>query len=169
MTPKKTDTKPALSKERKDEILRLAGGYIKLAEEQVGTGPKEFSAEAREYLLSCEWSSDGKDLETAVKKACVLSEGPVLEMEDFDLTHRRTKSIGKFVESRLKGYMRNIKSFEKFNLYDMVIPEVERSLILMVLKETKGNQIKAAGLLGINRNTLRSKIKKLGIKVKAGK
>jgi len=59
--------------------------------------------------------------------------------------------------------MRNIKRFESFNLYDMVIPEVEKSLIMMVLKETKGNQIKASRLLGINRNTLRSKIKKLGI------
>lgn len=169
MTPRKTDTKPAFSKERKEEILRLACGYIKLAEEQIGTGPKEFSAEAKEYLLSCDWSSDWKDLETAVKKACVLSEGTVLEMEDFDLAHRRTKSIAKFIESRLVGYMRNIKSFEKFNLYDMVIPEVERSLIMMVLNETKGNQIKAASLLGINRNTIRSKIKKLGIKVKTKK
>jgi DNA-binding protein Fis len=46
----------------------------------------------------------------------------------------------------------------------MVIPEVERALILMVMKETQGNQIKTAKLLGINRNTLRSKIRKLGIK-----
>jgi DNA-binding protein Fis len=48
----------------------------------------------------------------------------------------------------------------------MVIPEVERALILMVMKETKDNQIKAAKLLGINRNTLRSKIRKLGINIK---
>jgi DNA-binding protein Fis len=89
-----------------------------------------------------------------------------LQIEDFDLKQRQAKSIGKFVEGRLKGFMRNIKRFEKFNLYDMVIPEVERSLILMILKETNGNQIKAAKLLGINRNTLRSKIKKLKINVK---
>ena len=70
------------------------------------------------------------------------------------------------METRLKGFMRNIKRFEKFNLYEMVIPEVERALILMVMKETKDNQIKAAKLLGINRNTLRSKIRKLGINIK---
>ena len=62
--------------------------------------------------------------------------------------------------------MRNIKQFESFNLYAMVIPEVEKSLIEMVMKETKGNQIRASKILGINRNTLRSKIKKLGIKTK---
>ncbi len=60
--------------------------------------------------------------------------------------------------------MRNIKNLEKFNLYETVIPEVERSLILLVMKETKWNQAKASKLLGINRNTLRDKIKKLKIK-----
>jgi two-component system nitrogen regulation response regulator GlnG/two-component system response regulator FlrC len=96
-----------------------------------------------------------------------LSESKVLQREDFDLALRQVKSIGRFIEERLKGFMRNIKSLEKFNLYDTVIPEVERALIIMVLKETKWNQIKAAKLLGINRNTLRSKIKKLKIKVKS--
>ncbi|MDH4027697.1 MAG: hypothetical protein OEU95_02555 [Nitrospirota bacterium] len=153
---------------KKEEIVLRAEKFIRLSEEQLGTGRKELSREAKEYLFS-HGPKDEKELETAVKRACVLSEGPVLEMEDFDLKYRRTKSIGEFVESRLKGYMRNIKSFEKFNMYDMVIPEVERSLIQMVLKETRGNQIKAACLLGINRNTLRAKIKKLGIKVRMKK
>ena len=62
--------------------------------------------------------------------------------------------------------MKNIKNFEKFNLYGTVMPEVEKALILMVIKETNGNQSKAAKLLGINRNTLRDRIKKLKIKVK---
>ncbi len=154
------------TKQREEEILSLASHWIKLASEQLGTDRKEISGEAAEYLVSYEWPGGEKELELAVRKACILSESPFLEVEDFDLAQRQPKSIGKFVESRLKGFMRNIKRFEKFNLYEMVIPEVEKSLIMMVLKETKGNQIKAASLLGINRNTLRSKIKKLGIKVK---
>jgi len=148
----------------KDDILPFARGFIQLAKEQLGTEPVELSKEAEGFLLTYEWP-DRSELEIAVKRACILSEGPVLQTEDFDLKQRRAKSIGKFVESKLQGFMRNIKRFEKFNLYDMVIPEVERSLVLMVMKETKGNQVKAAKLLGINRNTLRSKIKKLGIKV----
>ena len=167
MTDNKQDTKTLPLKERKEEILALARRYIKLAEEQIGTELKEISKDAEEYLLAYNWPGDEKDLELAVKKACILSEGPALETEDFELKHRKARSIGKFVESRLKGFMRNIKRFEEFDLYDMVIPEVEKSLILMVMKETRGNQIKAAKLLGINRNTLRSKIKKLGIKVKS--
>ncbi|MBI5665014.1 MAG: hypothetical protein HZC49_08030 [Nitrospirae bacterium] len=156
-------------KERKGEILALAQQYIKLASEQVGTEGKEISKDSEEYLVSYDWPGDEKELEVAVKKACILSDGPVLEVEDFDLKHRQARSIGKFVESKLKGFMRNIKRFEVFNLYEMVIPEVEKSLIMMVLNETRGNQIKAASLLGINRNTLRSKIRKLGIKARDSK
>lgn len=153
-------------KERRDEIISLAREFIKLSEQQLGTASKELSIEAEEHLSTYDWPGGVKELETAVKRACILSDETVLHVEDFDLKQRQARSIGKFVESRLKSFMRNIKSLEKFNLYDMVIPEVERSLILMVMKETKGNQIKASKLLGINRNTLRSKIKKLGIKVK---
>lgn len=169
MTPKKTDKEPMDLKERKEEILALVKQYIKLAEKQIGTEVKDISKDAEEYLLTYDWPGNEIELELAVKRACVLSEGPLIRVEDFDLKHRQARSIGKFVESRLKGFMRNIKRFEKFNLYEMVIPEVEKSLILMVLKETKGNQIRAARLLGINRNTLRSKINKIGIKVKSNK
>lgn len=166
MTDKKKEPGPLPLRERKEDILALAVQNIKLASEQIGTEIKALSRETEEYLANYDWPGDEKELETAVKKACILSEGPVLEVEDFDLKHRQARSIGKFVESKLKGFMKNIKRFEAFNLYDMVIPEVEKSLIMMVLNETRGNQIRAASLLGINRNTLRSKIKKLGIKVK---
>ncbi len=167
MSDNKQDARYFSIEGRREEILPCATEAILSAHEQLGTDIKEFAKEAQEFLLSYEWSRDKKELEMAVKRACVLSTGNYLEVEDFDLKHRQARSIGKFIETRLKGFMRNIKRFESFNLYDMVIPEVEKSLIIMVLKETKGNQIKAAMLLGINRNTLRSKIKKLGIKVKS--
>ncbi|MEN8262595.1 MAG: helix-turn-helix domain-containing protein [Nitrospirota bacterium] len=154
-------------KDRKEDILLLARKVIKSSEELTGTEPKELSKEVENYLLSYEWPGDEKELEVAVRRACILAEDRCLYIEDFDLRQRQAKSIGKFVESKLKGFMKNIKSFESFNLYDMVIPEVEKALIVMVMKETKDNQIKAARLLGINRNTLRSKIRKLGIKVKS--
>ena len=52
------------------------------------------------------------------------------------------------------------------NLYSLVIERIERPLIELTLKKTKGNQIKAADILGINRNTLRKKISDLGIELK---
>lgn len=162
--PTSQDTIPL--KDRKDDILPLALEFVRRSKEELDTGPGEISKEAEEFLLSNDWPGEERELEIAVKRACILSEGSVLLKEDFDLKQKQARSIGRFVESKLQGFMRNIKRFEKFNLYEMVIPEVERSLILMVMKETKGNQLKAASLLGINRNTLRSKIRKLGIKIK---
>ncbi len=154
--------------EGREDILAQVKQYIKIAEEQIQTGLKELSKEAEEYILAHDWQGREKALENTVKKACILSDGQVLKVEDFDIKDRQIKSIGigKFVEEKLKGFMRNIKNFDKFNLYETVIPEVEKALIVMVMKETKWNQTKAANLLGINRNTLRDKIKKLKIKVK---
>ena len=53
-------------------------------------------------------------------------------------------------------------------LYDRVLTEVERPLISICLAATRGNQIKAAHLLGLNRNTLRKKIRDLGLEVIRG-
>ncbi|MDO8281763.1 MAG: helix-turn-helix domain-containing protein [Thermodesulfovibrionia bacterium] len=157
------DTRSVQLKDRKDEILTLAKNYIKAASDEIRTEDKTLSKEAEKYLLEYDWPGDEKELEVTIKRACILSDGPELLLKDFDISQRQIKSIGKFLEDRLSGFMQSIKRFDSFNLYNMVIPEVEKSLIMMVLKETRGNQFKAAKLLGINRNTLRSKIKKLGI------
>jgi two-component system nitrogen regulation response regulator GlnG len=54
------------------------------------------------------------------------------------------------------------------DIYDRVIAEVERPLIRLTLAATRGNQIKAAAMLGLNRNTLRKKIRNLEIPVVRG-
>ncbi|MBI5025582.1 MAG: sigma-54-dependent Fis family transcriptional regulator [Nitrospirae bacterium] len=151
-------------RDRREDILPLARHFIRLSEEQINTGPKELSKEVEDYLMEYGWPGNVRELENSVKRACLLSQGPVLKIEDFDLSRREVKSISGFLEEKLKGFMRGIKTFEEFNLYDTVISEVEKALISMVLRETKGNQIKASKLLGINRNTLRKKINELRIK-----
>jgi two-component system nitrogen regulation response regulator GlnG len=55
---------------------------------------------------------------------------------------------------------------EAGDLHDMVLQQVERPLIRFVLEKCRGNQVKAADVLGINRNTLRKKIQELGIDLK---
>ena len=58
--------------------------------------------------------------------------------------------------------------FPPAGLYDRVLKEVERPLIILTLQATRGNQLKAAEVLGLNRNTLRKKIRELGIPVVRG-
>jgi len=74
-------------------------------------------------------------------------------------------SVYDFLEEKLKPYLKKLAKLERSNLYDTVISEVEKSLISLVLKETDGNQLKAARALGINRNTLRAKIKEYKIHI----
>ncbi len=68
-----------------------------------------------------------------------------------------------FVERKLKEFVRKIKISQSRNLYTLLLKEIERPLISLTLKETHGNQIQAALILGMNRNTLRKKIKDLKI------
>lgn len=69
-------------------------------------------------------------------------------------------SVKEFLETKLNSFIGKMAKIEGADLYATVISEVEKALLDIVLKETNGNQIKAAKILGINRNTLNKKLKK---------
>ena len=71
-----------------------------------------------------------------------------------------------FLEHKVGDFVKGMRNGSGRNLHPMLIAAVERPLILLTLRETKGNQIQAAELLGLNRNTLRKKILDLDIPVK---
>ncbi len=77
-------------------------------------------------------------------------------------------SLGRMLEGHLRNYFSvHDDGAKPRNLYNKVIGEIEKTLINETLAATRGNQIKAAQILGINRNTLRKKILAKGIKVKS--
>lgn len=69
------------------------------------------------------------------------------------------KPLHKHTEDALNDYFRNLNGDRPGDLYDLVIGEVERPLFKAVLDYTEGNQSQAAGILGINRGTLRKKLR----------
>ena len=75
-------------------------------------------------------------------------------------------SLGDFMERKFHEFVRKIKLSGGKNLFQLLRHEFEKPLITLTLKETKHNQVQAAELLGMNRNTLRKKIKELKIPVK---
>jgi two-component system nitrogen regulation response regulator GlnG len=82
---------------------------------------------------------------------------------------READSLGGAVEHHLQTYFFAHKdSLPAAGLYDRILREVERPLLELCLAATKGNQIRAAKLLGLNRNTLRKKIRDLDIQVVRG-
>ena len=82
----------------------------------------------------------------------------------------RGASLGASVESHLRAYFQlHGDALPPPGLYDRILREVELPLIALTLSATRGNQLRAADLLGINRNTLRKKIRELDIPVTRGK
>ncbi len=72
--------------------------------------------------------------------------------------------ICRSVEKSLEEYFRKLDGEQPHSIYDMVIANVERSLLSSVMHRAGGNQTQAADMLGLNRNTLRSKLSKYNIR-----
>jgi len=72
---------------------------------------------------------------------------------------KNRKPLHKHTEEALNQYFANLNGDRPGDLYDLVMGEVERPLFKVVMDYTQGNQSQAAGILGINRGTLRKKLK----------
>ena len=72
--------------------------------------------------------------------------------------------MARTVRRAIEGYFRDLDGEKPCHVYDMVMTCVEKPLIESVLSRVRGNQTHAAAMLGINRNTLRKKMRVLGIK-----
>lgn len=92
-----------------------------------------------------------------------MSETPIV---DERMGNLKDFALEDLVHSKLELFIEQIQGYEINDLYPIVLERVERPLIQLVLKKTRGNQVKAAQILGINRNTLRKKINYLKIQVK---
>jgi len=152
-------------RERKEDLINISKFFLDEACEKFETGTKEFSKDARDFILKYDWPGNIRELETTIKRAVILSNSFVISKKDLMLDSINSFSIKEFLEEKLKKYLMEMTKLENCNLYETVMKEVEKSLITIVLKETDGNQLKTAKTLGINRNTLRSKIKEYKIKI----
>ena len=151
-------------RERKEDIPLLAKNFLRETTVKLDTGEKELSKEAKAMLLKYDWPGNVRELENVIKRACVLSSRTIIESKDLLIEEDNSYSIRDFLEEKLKHYLKDMTNINNCNLYNTVLSEAEKALISIVLKETNGNQLKTAKVLGINRNTLRSKIKEYKIK-----
>lgn len=76
----------------------------------------------------------------------------------------KTPPLRAWVRRSLDTYFNELGDTETQNLHAMVVAEVEKPLLEAVLQRTGGNQLRAARILGINRNTLRKKLDQYGLK-----
>jgi two-component system nitrogen regulation response regulator GlnG len=166
-------------RERTEDIPELVACFLTRAVEK-GLPWKTIDNAAMERLKSHMWPGNVRELENLIQRLAALYTQEAIELADieYELGERNatpadpdSEGLAKSVEERLTTYFgAHDGELPTTGLYDRVIREVERPLITLTLQATRGNQIKAAEVLGVNRNTLRKKIKELGIPViKGGK
>jgi len=161
-------------RERRGDIALLIGYFIDKINREMGIQVSGVSPDAQKLLEEHSWPGNVRELENTLIRAAVLSPGPILFPKDFTLQNKPTTasldvdqlSLEEIIRHKLVDYFRRMEGVDVDNLYSLVIERVERPLIELTLKKTKGNQIRAAQLLGINRNTLRKKITDLRIELK---
>ena len=161
-------------RERKGDISLLVGYFIEKINREMGTQISGLSPEALRLLEEQPWQGNVRELENTLIRAAVLSPGPILFPKDFTgqskqagaLPEVDSLSLEELIYHKLEDYFQRTKGVDMDNLYSLVIERVERPLIELTLRKTRGNQIRAAQMLGINRNTLRKKISDLHINPK---
>lgn len=159
---------------RLDDISDLAHHFLRKAEEQ-GLPVKRFETEAIKRMQNYQWPGNVRELENFVQRITALHPEEVItktvveeelstSISPSEPVVQEETSLPGFVANHLQNYFTTFGAdLPPPGLYDRVIKEVEKPLILAALAATNGNQIKASDLLGINRNTLRKKIRDLDI------
>jgi two-component system nitrogen regulation response regulator GlnG len=160
-------------RERRQDIPLLIDYFLQRFEVELGTGRRFLAPEAREILLSYHWGGNIRELENVIKRAMVLTTSSVIlpahlpesirggaqAEDDADVLRR-------IVERKARALLLNVRSAGSGEIYHLILSEIERFLLQVILDETDGNQLRTADLLGINRNTLRKKIRALGVEVR---
>jgi two-component system nitrogen regulation response regulator GlnG len=161
-------------RERRGDIPLLISYFIEKINREMGIQISGVSPEAQKLLEEHIWPGNVRELENTLIRAAVLSSGPILFPKDFTLQNKPVVttlevdqlSLEELIRHKLEDYFRRTEGVDVDNLYSLVIERIERPLIELTLKKTRGNQIRAAQILGINRNTLRKKIVDLRIEPK---
>ncbi len=155
-------------RDRREDIPALVEHFLAKYEPKLGR--REVSSEAMDVLLRHGWPGNVRELENVIHRAMVLVPADVIGVGDLpeELVHDlgqnpEAESLDRLVERQLKGFIQALRGTGRGKLYHTVFNLVERPLLEVVLRETGGNQLRAARLLGINRNTLRKRIQALGI------
>ncbi len=168
-------------RERTEDISVLARHFLDRAR-QAGLPGKSLDGGAVERLRAYRWPGNVRELENLMRRLSALYPQEVIGEEvvaaelDAGGSEMETPAAFDGAEPLAAAVERHIRRFlatsgddvPMRDIYDKVIAEVERPLIQMTLSATRGNQIKAAAMLGLNRNTLRKKIRDLEIPVVRG-
>ena len=162
-------------RERKEDIPELVNHFLDKAKDQQ-LEPKKFTTESFQTLEKYQWPGNVRELENFILKLCalyidenIMNEDlteEILNLQKLDQQMLDTDNqFSKILENYLSRNINKINKEYQGDVYNYFVTELEKVLLLEVLKNKNGNQLKAAELLGLNRNTLRKKITELNISI----
>lgn len=146
-------------RERKQDIIPLAMFFLQEISEFLKLSEKKLSKDAQDALLDFSWTGNTYQLKRCLTKAYILTRHQRITAKDLFGEYSDQLSIKNFLELKIGNLLKDFGNIENSNLYETVIQEVEKALFMLAINETGGNQVKAAKILGINRNTLNKKLK----------
>ncbi|MBN1794069.1 MAG: sigma-54-dependent Fis family transcriptional regulator [Candidatus Omnitrophica bacterium] len=160
-------------RERKKDIADLAVYFLSRYARELGRTITGFSNEALERLQAYSWPGNIRELENTIKRLCILSKSDHILADELPVFAEGKKETGtdelikeqQSLETVLDSLYRQLSSLSGTDKKQDMLTTVEKALIVNALKETKGNQLKAAKILGMNRNTLHNKIEKYRIAI----
>jgi two-component system nitrogen regulation response regulator GlnG len=167
-------------RERLDDVGDLSRHFLRQAA-KAGLGNKTIEQPAIERLKRHTWPGNVRELENTIRRISALHSEDMLTADIIDAEMQVSQraptianpaeehSLSEMVEQHLARYFAEFgRDLPPPQLYDRILAQVEKPLLIACLTATRGNQIKAADLLGLNRNTLRKKIRDLDIQVFRG-
>jgi two-component system nitrogen regulation response regulator GlnG len=162
-----TVTLPPLRERRRDIPLLVDHFLAKYARD---LGERGVAPEALDRLVGHDWPGNVRELENVVQRAMVMATSGVILPEHLPIgpvsaaaSVAVDATLEEVIERRLLECVRGMRERATANLYGLMVALVEKPLLRAVLRETGGNQVRAAQILGINRNTLRKKLTEHGI------
>lgn len=151
-------------RERGDDIPLLVEHFVRRHSASLGKAVTQIDPEAMKILRAAAWPGNVRELESVIKQSLLSTPGSVLLPEYLPPALGGSGKPADAQAFQLQNFIQDqLKQEAVTDLYSRVISNTERELFTAVLKQTSGNQVQAASILGISRVTLRSKLRGYGI------
>ncbi|WP_148223700.1 sigma-54-dependent transcriptional regulator [Ilyobacter polytropus] len=157
-------------RDRKDDIPFIIDHYIMDCNEEFGKNVKGVSKPAIKKIMRYDWPGNVSELKNAVRSAVALCRGNSILVEDLPanvigakISKRRGDIQDWILADWIEGEVSVLKGNSQKDYYGNVISRVEKELIRQVLEMTSGKKVETAEILGITRNTLRTKMNNYGL------
>ena len=162
-------------RERKEDLVELVNHFLNKAE-SLKLSPKKIDPKGYKIIESYSWPGNVREIENFIYKLSALYTEDLLDTKILKKEIKILKDMDKNISDTAKGFLSLISNYFSKNIskisedhsgeiYNHYINEVEKALLVEILKSKNGNQLRASEILGLNRNTLRKKITELNIDI----